>query len=303
MTNQNSSTVVIHIVWITTVILSLSLIGCGSSTKYDATSHNVTNQKTATTTPTSATSGGGYYLDDGPGANPPPNLDAIPDAVPKVETLRTANMRPYTVLGKSFQPLTTIGTYKKRGVASWYGRRYHGRQTASGEIYNMYAMTAAHPTLPLPSYAQVTNLSNGRSVIVRINDRGPFLASRIIDLSYTAAHKLDILAGGHASVEVKSIIPGTTTRPAAATITTAPTTNNSQAIYLQLAAFGTPNNARNFLSHMQAELPWLVATLGIKEKRGLYKIKAGPFANRGLAKQAADRITQQLTIKPMLLMD
>jgi len=116
-------------------------------------------------------------------------------------------MRPYVVLGQTFTPMTELTPYKARGVATWYGRRYHGKPTSSGEIYDMYAISAAHPTLPIPSYARVTNVANGRSVIVRINDRGPFLDNRLIDLSYTAAHRLGVLAGGSAVVEVESIIP------------------------------------------------------------------------------------------------
>jgi rare lipoprotein A len=152
--------------------------------------------------------GGGYYLDDGPGENPPPNLHAVPDAVPRAEPLRPANMRPYEAMGRTYRPMTELRPYRERGIASWYGRRYHGRQTASGERYDMYAMTAAHPTLPIPSYVRVTHVADGKSVVVRVNDRGPFHADRIIDLSYTAAYKLGILAGGSALVEVETIIPG-----------------------------------------------------------------------------------------------
>jgi rare lipoprotein A len=159
---------------------------------------------------------GGFYLDDGPGQNIPPNLGEVPDAVPRLEPLRPANMRPYEALGRSYQPFTQLAPYKEQGIASWYGRRYHGQKTASGEVYDMYAMTAAHPILPIPSYARVTNLRNGRSVVVRINDRGPFHDGRVIDLSYTAACKLDVLAGGSTRVEVETIIPDGTTMVAAA---------------------------------------------------------------------------------------
>lgn len=161
---------------------------------------------------------GRYYLDDGPGANPPANLDAIPDAVPKLEPLHRGASRPYTVMGQHFVPMTNLARYKVRGTATWYGRRYHGKPTSSGEPYDMYAMTAAHPTLPIPSYARVTNLANGRSVVVRINDRGPFIGDRLIDLSYTAAHRLGLLANGSAQVEVETILPGD---PSASTVATA----------------------------------------------------------------------------------
>jgi rare lipoprotein A len=160
---------------------------------------------------TSAASGkrpGGYYLDDGPEANPPANLDAVPDAQPRAEPIRLQNTRPYQALGRTYVPMTSLQRYSETGIASWYGKRYHGQPTASGETYDMYAMTAAHPTLPIPSYARVTLADGSRSVVVRINDRGPFHADRVIDLSYTAAYKLGILAGGSARVRVESILPG-----------------------------------------------------------------------------------------------
>jgi rare lipoprotein A len=150
---------------------------------------------------------GGYYLDDGPGDSPPPNLDAIPDAEPRVEPLHRYANKPYTVFGQEYVPDQKLKPYKKRGVGSWYGRRFHGQKTSSGEPYDMYAMTAAHPTLPVPSYARVTSLANGRSVVVRVNDRGPFLAGRIIDLSYAAAHRLGYATKGSGAVEVQLITP------------------------------------------------------------------------------------------------
>ena len=117
---------------------------------------------------------GAYYQDDGPGLNPPDNLDAIPDAMPRLEPLHRFANRPYTVFGHDYIPATSLRAYRERGLASWYGRKFHAQRTATGEPYDMYAMTAAHPTLPLPSYARVTNLANGKSVVVRVNDRGPF---------------------------------------------------------------------------------------------------------------------------------
>ncbi|MDQ7990658.1 MAG: septal ring lytic transglycosylase RlpA family protein [Candidatus Dactylopiibacterium sp.] len=149
--------------------------------------------------------GGGYYKDDGPGDVTPANLDLVPDAVPRIEPLRPANARPYVALGQTFVPMTSLQAFTQEGVGSWYGRKFHGALTSSGEPYDMYGMTAAHPTLPLPSYARVTNLENGRQVVVRVNDRGPFLRSRVIDLSYTAAYKLGYVGKGHARVRVESI--------------------------------------------------------------------------------------------------
>ena len=171
--------------------------------------------------------GGGYYLDDGPGDSPPPNLDSIPDAVPQWEPLKPGAMRPYVVMGQTYTPMTELQPYKARGTASWYGRRYHGKQTSSGEVYDMYSMSAAHPVLPIPSYVRVTNVASGKSVIVRVNDRGPFIDSRLIDLSYTAAYKLGVLAGGSAVVEVESILPDAS-GPATTTYARAPSPPPSQ---------------------------------------------------------------------------
>ncbi len=153
----------------------------------------------------SSRSGGGYYKDDGPGSNIPADIQSIPDAVPRVETHARANFRPYVVFGKRYVPIAENQPYRQTGIASWYGRKFHGNRTANGEIYDMYAMTAAHPTLPLPSYARVTRASTGRSVIVRINDRGPFHSSRIIDLSYAAAAKLGLIGPGSGQVIVEAI--------------------------------------------------------------------------------------------------
>jgi peptidoglycan lytic transglycosylase len=151
---------------------------------------------------------GGYYKGDGPGGPPPVNLDAIADAKPRTEPLNRGANEPYSALGRKYVPYTSLQAYRARGVATWYGRKFHGKKTASGERYDMYAMTAAHTILPIPSYARVTNLANGKSVVVRINDRGPFHADRIIDLSYAAAHRLGYVSAGSAKVEVEAILPG-----------------------------------------------------------------------------------------------
>src|SRR3989338_7808887 len=145
---------------------------------------------------------GGYLAGDGPGAETSINLDGIPDAVPRNEPLHRYANRPYVALGKTYTPLTRMGNFKQRGSASWYGKKFHGQRTSSGDVYDMYAMTAAHPTLPIPSYARVTNLANQKSVIVRVNDRGPFLHERAIDVSYTAAHNLGVVGSGWGEVEV-----------------------------------------------------------------------------------------------------
>ncbi len=151
---------------------------------------------------------GKYYLDDGPlkGVTQE-TIDAIPEPVPKREAMHKWTTRPYKVMGKTFVPMTEMAPYRARGVATWYGTRYHGRKTAMGETYDMLQLTAAHPTLPLPSYVRVTNVQNGKSVVVRVNDRGPFLHGRLIDLSYAAARRLDFVSKGSATVEVELLIP------------------------------------------------------------------------------------------------
>jgi rare lipoprotein A len=148
---------------------------------------------------------GGYYLDDGPGDNPPDNIDSIPSASLKTEQLNKRANKPYSALGQKYTPMTGYVPYKKQGIASWYGKRFHGKKTSTGEVYDMYAMSGAHTILPIPSYVKVTNPANGRSVIVRINDRGPFKHDRLIDLSYAASYQLRLIKQGSGLVEVETI--------------------------------------------------------------------------------------------------
>jgi rare lipoprotein A len=150
---------------------------------------------------------GGYYQGDGPPTRTPDNIEATPDAMPRVEALRAANIRPYSTLGRDYVPLTSLRPFRQRGLASWYGKQFHGMPTATGEPYDMMAMTAAHTTLPLPCYVRVTSVRNGRSVIVRVNDRGPFFEGRIIDLSYAAAVKLGGPNVGTQEVEIELLLP------------------------------------------------------------------------------------------------
>lgn len=277
--------------------------------------------------------GGGYYLDDGPGASPPADLDGIPDAVPRVEPLHRGTGRPYVVMGRSYTPMTSLQPYRARGIATWYGRRYHGKRTSSGEIYDMYAMTAAHTTLPIPSYARVTHLGSGKSVVVRINDRGPFIDGRLIDLSYTAAHKLGVLAGGSAMVEVEAILPGETATaaiapppppgaqapeiattpgpaaalpavepaPAAVASPPAPVAAAAGGYFVQLGAFGSRENAESFLARIAAQADWLAGALHLLARDGLYRVHAGPYASQGEARATAERLGQALGVKPMVL--
>jgi len=148
---------------------------------------------------------GGYYQNDGPPDQAPSDVASTPDAIPRIETFLARANRPYVALGRSYTPLTSDVAFRERGAASWYGRQFHGNRTASGEIYDMFAMTAAHPTLPIPSYVRVTAMRTRQSVIVRVNDRGPFKSDRVIDLSYAAAVRVGIVASGTGIVELERI--------------------------------------------------------------------------------------------------
>jgi rare lipoprotein A len=157
--------------------------------------------------PAAGSGRGGYYQDDGPGANPPPGLRDVPDAEVRYEPYARFANKPYAVFGQTYTPLINDEPFVQRGVASWYGVKFHGQRTSSGEPYDMYKMTAAHPTLPIPSYARITHLATGKSVVVRINDRGPFHSDRAIDVSYTAALKLGLLGKGSHDVEIERLFP------------------------------------------------------------------------------------------------
>jgi rare lipoprotein A len=232
---------------------------------------------------------GGYYLDDGPGENPPRNLDQIADAVPRAEKLHPYANQPYSALGQRFVPNVDARDYRVRGVASWYGKRYHGKATASGEIYDMYQMTAAHPILPIPSFARVTNLENNKSVIVRINDRGPFKRDRLIDLSYVAAHKLGYVLQGSADVEVEAVGAA----PVAAT--------ESGKTYLQLGAFTSRASADVFLKKIRNQRTLLGEALQILFFDGLYRVRSGPYGSVGAARDVAARIEKSTNLVPVVV--
>ncbi len=271
--------------------------------------------KPSTTPPAEVDTPGGYYMDDGPEANPPSNLDDIPDAVPKEEPINPAATRPYQALGETYVPMKSYAPFKQAGIASWYGKRFHGRKTSNGETYNMYAMTAAHPTLPLPSYVKVTNPNNGRSVIVRVNDRGPFKHSRIIDLSYAAAYKLRILDRGSAHVEIEAVNAASysaqsksaTPVPKLAETPSNVAGNNSESVqnittpfFVQVGAFKLEANANALKQKIQ--------NLGIANSNDikhvynsqLYRLKLGPYASRSKASQIAADIKQRLNINSII---
>ncbi len=281
--------------------------------------------------PAAGTGRGGYYKDDGPGENPPAGLLSVPDALPVVEPYRAANNRPYTVFGKSYVPIVDDRPFKQRGIGSWYGKKFHGQKTSSGELYDMYKMTAAHPTLPIPSYARVTNLKTGAQVIVRINDRCPFHSNRIIDLSYTAALKLGYLSSGSSELEVERLLPEEIERMASArrngqqigqqavavaapesattvattsspSMTTAvPETSLDSGFYLQLGAYAQEDNARLARDKLLQSLNGAVDKLDTITTNGLYRLYAGPYTSRSAAQNAAELVREHSSITPLIV--
>jgi rare lipoprotein A len=209
-----------------------------------------------------------------PPASTPSNTAGVPDMVPRIEP-RSAHGNPpfYDVAGKRYFVLALADGYVERGVASWYGPSFHGGSTSSGEPYDMYAMMAAHKTLPLPTYARVTNLRNGRSVVVRINDRGPFVANRLIDLSYTAASRLDMIHEGTTLVEVRALTPGVPD------VLTRSAQSPPPVLYVQAGAFLEARNAERLLSRLKAAgLASAFLASPIEGSSHLYRVRLGPVA-------------------------
>lgn len=287
---------------------ALILSGCSTT---PTSSGKVASKKAGTV---KSKKGGGYYLDDGPMDDIPANLLEVPDAVPKVEPIRGATAKPYVVFGQTYTPMTELQSYKKAGVGSWYGKKFHGQKTSSGEPYDMFAMTAAHPTLPIPSYARVTSLETGNQVIVKVNDRGPFLSNRIIDLSYTAAYKLGYLNKGSGQVQVELLLPDEIERinlaknnaykpidgpvvlakaPVQQTKTAVPVSKASSAgsgYYLQLGAYQEASNAQSYQAKFAMNLSHKLPSLEIVQMGNFYKLLAGPYPTLAEATQAVEEM-------------
>ena len=283
-----------------TIAITLTLAGCSTTTK------KPDSQKP----PQSTSKPGAYYLDDGPGDAPLPNLDKIPNAVPKAEKLHSGANRTYTVFGKTYVPNVSSVPFRQQGIGSWYGRKFHGQKTSIGETYDMYAMTAAHPTLPLPCYVRVSNPANGKSVVVRVNDRGPFHSDRIIDLSYVAAAKLDYARRGSATVVVERVFPGDRSdklppvaaialspvvpivTPGPTAVAVSPVIPESGVLYLQLGAFSSMESAEIFRARMARELDWNREPLQVSRKDSLFRVRMGPYKSR----EEADAIAAQVRL-------
>ena len=324
------------------IFLSAMLTACGggSNVKSEIPAAAPVNSAAKTDTavkPAAPAKHGGYYLDDGPGENPPADIDSISDAAPRAEIPLPRANRPYSALGIRYTPNTEYVPYKQRGLASWYGKRYHGQKSSSGEVYDMYSMTGAHTTLPLPSYVRVTNVENGRSVIVRINDRGPFHSDRIIDLSYAAAYKLRLLEKGSGIVEVEAIdtrsaAERSSTRAAASATATAfpppvslpaaPITNNMPSNnpndisndkiaslatlvpsgeYVQVGAFKFKTNADGLRDLLLQKNLAENAPVQSWYNAGTYRVRLGPYTSLADAEHAAVSIKQALNVHPVII--
>ena len=283
--------------------LVLPLCGCAELQKQDKAQQAAPSKPASIPLAQLLRRPGGYYKDDGPDGPPPVDLDAIPDAQPKPEPLNPHANDPYVVFGKEYVPETGFSAHKKQGTASWYGRKFHGQRTWSGEIYDMYAMTAAHPTLPIPSYARVTNLQNGKTVVVRINDRGPFSSGRMMDVSFAAAYRLGFAESGIAAVEVESIVLPTPAAPArsAAASDSIPVSAETAGIYLQLGAFSSHANAESFRDNIRKQLAWLKQPIQIQKHGTLFRLHLGPYPNRGAANAMAEKIRAELDFKPLVI--
>lgn len=327
-------------------VVAALLAACGSTPRQDAAvdpgKTPVSKSPTPTKKPTAVLKrGGGFYKDDGPADDIPDGLDDVPDATPRWEPLHKPATRPYVVLGKEYTPNTALKPYKVRGIASWYGKKFHGQKTSIGEPYDMFAMTAAHTTLALPSYARVTNVQTGKSVVVRLTDRGPFHADRVIDLSYTAAYKLGLINGGSGQVEVEAILPGEPAGTAYAQVTpparpvpAAPAAAGEAdeierlarrmaleerpvqtaamagmsgdagatgGIWLQLGAFASADNAENMRNHLARQLDWLGEPMTVRPGGGIYRVHLGPYPTRADADRIADRIRADSGFKPTVV--
>jgi len=323
-----------------TVAVLLALAGCGgqparipdSGPVAEPVAPGVPSRKPSTVV---QKRGGGYYKDDGPADEIPDNLDAIPDAQPRLEPLHRFANNPYVVLGKSYVPNTVLKPVRQRGIASWYGKKFHGQKTSIGEPYDMFAMTAAHPTLAIPSYVRVTNIGSGKSVVVRVTDRGPFHADRIIDLSYAAAYRLGYVNNGSTLVEVEALLPTESTSPLYAEVRTpvlpvkpvagkterdefellmkqlamdngstakstepSPAASETKGLFLQLGAFSSADNAESLRSHLSRELEWLTEGIQIQSAGNIHRVHLGPYATRAEAEKVAERIRLALGYKP-----
>ena len=240
---------------------------------------------------------GGNLMEKGDSApSNPPDVSGVLNAVPKNEKIRSDKLKSYVVLGRRYYPMSTNEGYSEKGIASWYGKKFHGRKTATGEIYDMYQMTAAHKTLPLPSYAEVTNLNNGLKIIVRVNDRGPFHQGRIIDLSYAGATKLDIIGNGTAEVEVNAINAEDYVMSKQSIenskVNVEPLKQDSHSsVYLQVGTFGSIERAEELKEKLAGHLAETVFLMPLYRGQSvMYRVRVGPLANVEASESLAEKL-------------
>ncbi|MGX9776133.1 septal ring lytic transglycosylase RlpA family protein [Janthinobacterium aestuarii] len=326
----------------------LTLAACGTTPQKPASNNvplpsggkvkvPVRQDPTLPVLPAAGSGRGGYYKDDGPGDNPPANLRDVPDAEVRNEPYSTRSNRPYVVFGKTYTPITDNEPFKQKGTGTWYGKKFHGQRTSSGEIYDMYKMTAAHPTLPIPSYARVTSIDSGQQVIVRINDRGPFHATRVIDVSYTAALKLGFLGKGSHQVVVERLLPadidailaaraapkpvpsvvaisidtpvetGAVAQPEITALSAVDATVAAPApaalatgFYLQLGAYSRADNAEAGRAQL-APYAQTLGNLDVVPAGPLFRLYGGPFTSRTDAARAAASLPASAGVKPIVI--
>lgn len=312
-----------HLTWLILMGLVLMLAGCASSTSRGGAGKTDTGARP----PHSSDR-------DGAPANPPADLASLPDPEPQVEPIRRGGPnKPYVVLGQAYEPIAADVPWKERGVASWYGTKFHGRKTASGELFSMYGLTAAHRTLPIPSYARVRHVGNGKEIIVRVNDRGPFHSARVMDLSFAAAVKLGISSAGSALVEIErltfdDIRSGSWRKPAemitpegdpiadiAAKSVDVPVdpdlmqvgdrakafTPAAQGYWVQLAAFSRRDGVDRLQQRVAAEAAAMAPMMAVFKEGAVYKLQVGPYATRQQADEAARGVREAMQVVPLVI--
>ncbi|MDO9151852.1 MAG: septal ring lytic transglycosylase RlpA family protein [Methylotenera sp.] len=310
------------------ILWLLLLAGCASTSTTKPESPST--KSTPINQPKESSNKGAYYLDDGPGDDTSIDIASIPDAQPRAEKPLVSTSKPYQALGQKYIPMKTYAPYTKQGVASWYGKRYHGRKTSSGETYDMYGMSAAHTTLPIPSYVKVVNPANGREVVVRVNDRGPFKHDRLIDLSYAAAYKLGLVAQGSGLVMVTAIDTSpealkkaaktnvATVEPITSTanltdVTSLPNTSNGlisesastkeispSGYYVQVGAFKNETNGELLQKKiLNLDLAGNAAVTNVYNN-GLHRVRLGPFGTKREADIHANKVRSKLNISAIV---
>ncbi|MGU9958298.1 MAG: septal ring lytic transglycosylase RlpA family protein [Arenicellales bacterium WSBS_2016_MAG_OTU3] len=287
------------------MLLSVGMVACAMIGNKNSGNKNSGNKSSGNK------NSGGYYQSDGP----PKHGRVVtntPDPIPRLEPFSKTGNKPYKVFGKKYHPMASATGFSERGIASWYGKQFHGRRTSSGEIYDMYKMTAAHPTLPLPTYVRVRNLDNGRTAVVRVNDRGPFKKGRIIDLSYAAASKLGVVRAGIAKVVIDIITPVDATNivanshsqsvlPANAEITVA---SPSLQHYVLVGTFSSAANAQQFGQQLSQSGYQPIQLLMPAQTGGeFYKVRVGPIASSSMAEDFRFKLSQSLAVDAVVVVE